>query len=57
MSVCITHGKYYGSKCEKCINSNFDRKYKKDPNFAFLLLRNGIIMALGIVLGWLLFTR
>lgn len=50
------HGNYNGLTYDKG-NQNFLEGHKrKNPNFIFFILKNSLLMGLGIVIGWLLFV-
>ena len=56
MNTCIFHGKYIGSECPKCNVNQFDSKTKKHSSFPVFILKNSILMFVGMILGYLIFT-
>lgn len=49
------HGEYKGDYCPEC-ESNFEKKFEDKSSFSHFLVKGSILLALGMGLGWYLFT-
>ena len=56
MNKCIFHGDYEGENCIQCMVNRLDNKIKKNSSFPIFILKNSILMILGIAIGWVLFS-
>lgn len=54
-NTCMFHGEYKGDYCPEC-ESNFEKKFEDKSSFSHFLVKGSILLALGMGLGWYLFT-